>query len=80
MPDLQAVPIGQLVHYRNPAGGQRWRFMAGHRVRLFVTSDDQDTNMPAMLTFRHASVGTQLPEHHQFVIRLMLPVMPGERK
>jgi len=34
------------------------RFKVGHRVRLFVTSDDQDGNTPAMLGICHASVGT----------------------
>ena len=84
-PDLpcrtfQAVPIGQLVHYRIPLVANARRFMAGHRVRLFVTSDDQDTNMPAMLTFRHASVGTSCLNIINSSSRLMLPVMPGERK
>lgn len=84
-PDLpcrtfQAVPIGQLVHYRMPLVANARRFMAGHRVRLFVTNDDQDTNMPAMLTFRHASVGTSCLNIISSSSRLMLPVIPGERK
>jgi predicted acyl esterase len=84
-PDLpcrtfQAVPIGQLVHYRIPLVANARRFMAGHRVRLFVTSDDQDANMPAMLTFRHASVGTSCLNIINSSSRLMLPIMPVERK
>jgi predicted acyl esterase len=82
-PDLpcrtfEAVPIGELVHYRVPLVANARRFKAGHRVRLFVTSDDQDTNMPAMLTFRHASVGTSCLNTLQSSSRLMLPVMPAE--
>jgi predicted acyl esterase len=84
-PDLpcrtfQAVPIGQLVHYRIPLVANARRFMAGHRVRLFVTNDDQDTHTPAMLTFRHASVGTSCLNIISSSSRLMLPVIPGERK
>jgi hypothetical protein len=45
---------------------------------LFVTNDDQDSNMPAMLTFRHASVGTSCLNTLQSSSRLMLPVMPAE--
>jgi hypothetical protein len=56
------------------------RFKAGHRVRLFVTNDDQDSNMPAMLTFRHASVGTSCLNIVESSSRLLLPVMPGEMK
>jgi hypothetical protein len=56
------------------------RFKAGHRVRLFVTSDDQDTNVPAMLTFRHASVGTSSLNVVNSSSRLMLPTMPAEMK
>src|SRR5580692_1151523 len=84
-PDLpcrtfQAVPIGELVHYRIPLVANARRFKAGHRVRLFVTSDDQDSNMPAMLTFRHASVGTSCLNIVGSSSRLLLPVMPGEMK
>jgi uncharacterized protein len=84
-PDLpcrtfQAVPIGELVHYRIPLVANARRFKAGHRVRLFVTNDDQDSNMPAMLTFRHASVGTSCLNIVESSSRLLLPVMPGEMK
>jgi uncharacterized protein len=50
------------------------RFKAGHRVRLLITGDDQDTNMPAMLTFRHASVGTSCLSTVKSSSRLMLPI------
>jgi predicted acyl esterase len=84
-PDLpcrtfQAVPIGELVSYRIPLVANARRFKAGHRVRLFLTSDDQDSNVPAMLTFRHASVGTSCLNIINSSSRLMLPVMPQERE
>jgi predicted acyl esterase len=84
-PDLpcrtfQAVPIGERVQYRIPLVANARRFKAGHRVRLFVTSDDQDSNMPAMLTFRHASVGTSCLNIVESSSRLLLPVMPREMK
>jgi predicted acyl esterase len=78
-PDLpcrsfQAVPIGELVNYRIPLVANARRFKAGHRVRLLITGDDQDTNMPAMLTFRHASVGTSCLSTVKSSSRLMLPI------
>jgi hypothetical protein len=51
------------------------RFKAAHRVRLFVTSDDQDTNMPAMLTFRHA-INTLLGKYGA-VRHSLLTTCPG---
>ena len=62
-PDLpsrtfEAVPIGEPLRYHIPLVANPRRFRAGHRVGLFLTNDDQDPNTPALLTFRHASVGT----------------------
>ena len=37
-----AVPIGQDVQYRIPLVPNARRFNAGHRIRLHLTSDDQD--------------------------------------
>jgi predicted acyl esterase len=84
-PDLpcrtfQAVPIGELVNYRIPIVANARRFKAGHRVRLLITGDDQDANMPAMLTFRHASVGTSSLNTIKSSSRLLLPITGGEKK
>jgi predicted acyl esterase len=84
-PDLpcrtfQAVPIGELVNYRIPIVANARRFKAGHRVRLLITGDDQDTKMPAMLTFRHASVGTSSLNTIKSSSRLLLPITGGEKK
>ena len=54
-PDLpcrtfQAEPIGKQINYTIPLVANARRFKAGHRVRLLITGDDQDTSMPAMLT------------------------------
>ena len=49
-----AVPIGQDVQYRIPLVPNARRFNAGHRIRLHLTSDDQDPKAPAMMGFRHA--------------------------
>ena len=56
-----AVPIGADVEYRIPLVANARRFDAGHRIRLFLTSDDQDPDTPAIMNFRHASVGTSSP-------------------
>ena len=75
-PDLpcrtfQAVPIGEPLRYRIPlvANAPAGRFRAGHRVRLFLTNNDQDPNTPASLTFRgHASVGTSCLTRQQKIV------------
>jgi predicted acyl esterase len=81
-PDLpcrtfQAVPIGEPLRYRIPLVANARRFRTGHRVRLFLTSDDQDPNMPTFLTFRHASVGTSCLNTVRSSSRLVLPVVSG---
>ena len=81
-PDLpcrtfQAVPIGEPLRYRIPLVANARRFRAGHCVRLFLTSDDHDPNMPAFLTFRHASVGTSSLNTVRSSSRLVLPVVSG---
>jgi putative CocE/NonD family hydrolase len=70
-----AVPIGEPVHYRIALVANARRFKTGDRVRLFLTSDDQDANAPALLTFRHASVGTSSLNTIRSSSRLMLPVI-----
>jgi predicted acyl esterase len=73
---FQAVPIGERVQYRIPIVANAHRFDAGHRVRLLLTSDDQDVHMPAMLAFRHASVGTSCMSQIHASSRLLLPIVP----
>lgn len=53
-----AVPIGEMVEYRIPLVVNAHRFPVGHRLRLVLTSDDQSDDVPAIMGFRHASVGT----------------------
>ena len=55
---FEAVPIGERVAYRIPLVAQCRRFRAGHTIRLHLTTDDQSKDSPALLEFRHASVGT----------------------
>ena len=55
---FEAVPIGQKVTYRIPLVPNARRFKAGHKLRLYLTTDDQNKDVPAPLEFRHASVGT----------------------
>jgi predicted acyl esterase len=70
----QAVPIGELVHYRVPLVANARRFRAGHRIQLVLTSDDTDDSAPAVLDFRHASVGTSALNTVRSSSRLLLPV------
>jgi uncharacterized protein len=69
-----AVPIGVPVSYRMPLVPNAYRFAAGHRVRLLLTSDDRGTEMPAMHGFRHAPVGTTSLNTIHSSSRLLLPV------
>ncbi|OBH89475.1 hypothetical protein A5680_21265 [Mycobacterium sp. E2989] len=53
------------------------RFKAGHRIRVTLTSDDQDPSMPAIMKLRHASVGTSSLNTVRSASRLLLPVLGG---
>lgn len=68
-----AVPTGEDVTYRIPLVPNARRFRAGHRIRLVLTSDDQDPDTPAIMNFRHASVGTSSLNTVRSSSRLMLP-------
>jgi len=72
---FQAIPIGEPVAYRIPLVANARRFKAGHCLRLFVTSDDQNPDSPAMLGFRHASVGTSCLNTIKSSSRLILPIL-----
>jgi uncharacterized protein len=73
----EAVPINEPVSYRIPIIGTGYRFAAGHRLRLILTSDDQDPKFPAEMSFRHASVGTSSLNRIASSSRLLLPVTAG---
>lgn len=70
------VPVGEDVEYRIPLVPNARRFAAGHRIRLVLTSDDQDSATPAIMDFRHASVGTSSRNTVRSSSRLLLPVLP----
>jgi predicted acyl esterase len=72
----QLVPIGATVRYRIPLVVNARRFKAGNQIRLYITSDDQDPNTPAMMTYRHASVGTSSLNTIMSSSRLLLPIPP----
>jgi uncharacterized protein len=73
----EAVPIGAAVRYRVPLVPNARRFHAGHRIRVVLTSDDQNPTTPAVLGFRHASVGTSTLNTIASSSRLLLPVAPA---
>ena len=70
-----AVPIGEDVTYRIPLVPNARRFAAGHCVRLVLTSDDQSSDAPVIMNFRHASVGTSSINTIRSSSRLLLPVL-----
>ena len=72
---FEAVPIGQKVDYRIPVVPNARRFKAGHKLRLCLTSDDQDPEKPAPLGFRHASIGTSSFNTVFSSSRLLLPLV-----
>ena len=71
---FEAVPIGQKVTYRIPLVSNARRFKVGHKIRLYLTTDDQNKDVPAPLEFRHASVGTSSFNTVFSSSRLSLPV------
>ncbi len=70
-----AVPVGEDVAYRIPLVPNARRVPAGHRLHLVLTSDDQDPAVPAIMNFRHASVGTSSLNIIRSSSRLLLPVL-----
>jgi hypothetical protein len=73
----EAVPINERVSYRTPNVGTGYRFAAGRRLRLSLTSDDQDPKFPAEMNVRHATVGTSSLNRIVSGSRLLLPVTAG---
>lgn len=71
----QAVPLGEDVEYRIPLVANARRFQAGHRIRLVLAGDDQDPATPAIMNFRHASVGTSSRNTVRSSSRLLVPVL-----
>ena len=70
-----SVPIGTVTHYRIALVPNARRFAAGHRIRLVLTSDDQNSATPAAFNFRHASIGTSCLSHIHSTSQLLLPSM-----
>jgi hypothetical protein len=50
------------------------RFGAGHCLRVVLAGDDQDESVPAIMGFRHASVGTSSLNAVHSESRLLVPV------
>jgi predicted acyl esterase len=72
---FQAVPLDETVRYRIPLVPNARRFKEGHRVRLLLTSEDQDPKTPAMFEFRHVSVGANCLSTIEASSRLILPIL-----
>ncbi len=68
------VVPGELTVYRVPLVATARRFDVGHCLRVVVASDDQDTDVPAIMGFRHASVGTSSVNAIHSASRLLVPV------
>jgi uncharacterized protein len=80
IPDLPCrefvpLPIGQEVRYRIPLVPNARRFKVGHKIRLFLTGDDQGEDKPCIIGFRHASVGTSSLNTVSSTSRLLLPLI-----
>jgi uncharacterized protein len=70
-----AVPIGEDVEYRIPLVPNARHFAKGDRIRLTLASDDQNPDVPAIMNFRHASVGTSSLNTVRSSSRLLLPAL-----
>jgi predicted acyl esterase len=72
---FEAVPPGETVRYRIPLVPNARRFAAGHKLRVYLTTDDQGEDKPAVLGFRHASIGTSSVNTVFSSSRLLLPIV-----
>jgi putative CocE/NonD family hydrolase len=72
-----AVPIGEVVPYRIPLVPNARRFAAGHRLRLVVCSDDRPDDIPVVMGFRHAPVGSTSHNTIHSSSRLVLSTLPS---
>jgi uncharacterized protein len=72
---FKALPIGEKVSYRIPLVPNARRFRAGHKLRLYLTTDDQNADKPALLQFRHSSIGTSSFNTIFSSSRLLLPIV-----
>jgi len=72
---FEPVPIEKKVSYRIPIVPNARRFRTGHQLRLYLTTDDQNADRPALLEFRHASVGTSSFNTVFSSSRLLLPAL-----
>jgi len=70
----EGVVPGELTVYRVPLVSNARRFDVGHRLRVVLASDDQDDAVPAVMGFRHASVGTSSLNTIDAASRLLVPV------
>ena len=68
-------PIGEKVRCRIPIVPNSRRFLAGHKIPLLITTDDQDKNIPTPLEFRHASIGASSFNTVFSSSRLLLPLL-----
>jgi predicted acyl esterase len=73
---FEPVPVGNKVRYRIPMVPNARRFKAGHRIRLYLTTDDQADDKPALLMFRHASIGTSSISTILSSSPLLIPILP----
>jgi predicted acyl esterase len=71
------IPIGEVVSYRIPLVPNARRFVAGHRLRVLVCSDDQPDDVPVVMGFRHAPVGTTSCNSVHSSSRLVLSTSPS---
>jgi predicted acyl esterase len=72
---FEPVPLDDKVRYRMPLVPNARRFRVGRKIRLHLTTDDQNKETPALLEFRHASVGTSSLNTIFSSSRLLLPVL-----
>lgn len=72
--NFQPVRVGEMESYRLALVPNARRFRAGHRIRIVLSSDDQNPESPAALNFRHASIGTSCLSRIHSSSRLLLPI------
>lgn len=73
--NFKPIPVGEKVQYRIPIVPNARRFKAGSQIRLIITNDDQNKEIPAPLEFRHGSIGLNALSKVLSSSRLLLPII-----
>ena len=77
---FEAVPVGEKVSYRIPLVPNVRRLRSGHKLRFYLTTDDQNVDRPALLEFLCRACRLPLLSGHTGVTTASIAVQVIESK